>query len=92
MIRFKIYYVSIYGRENSFWGFHGHQVHRELVITTSHAKAKEDAWNNLRCDMSDLWKAITTRRDFKIESEDVTGYWKAEEQESTYWTIEDLRK
>ena len=48
------------------------RLHTETVIAESHNKAKEEAWNNLYRDMSDLWKAILTRRDVKIESENIT--------------------
>ena len=69
----NIYYVSIEGRANTIWGFiRGKHLHHEIVVTTSKAKAKETAWNNLICDMDEPKREYLTRRDFKIECEDWT--------------------
>lgn len=88
----KIYYVDIYGRENCLWGFRGKRVHAELINARSHKRAKEIAWKHLQDDMDDLWKFITNRKHFRIDSEDVTGSYTFEENKEVYFTSEELER
>ena len=69
----KIYYVEIRGRANTIHGkIRGKELHHETIVAESQKKAREEAWNNFYCDMTDFDKAVYTRRDFKIECEDWT--------------------
>lgn len=85
----KLYYVDIDGKKNSsLKGIAGQSVHRETVSAKSHKEAKEKAWENFKNDMGDIYRAVTTRRDYKIESEDVTGVYKVGE---VYFTAEEVK-
>ena len=83
----KIYYVAIYGRVNTIYGFiRDRKIHHEIVVTTSKAKAKETAWNNLICDMDEPKREYLTRRDFKVECEDWTDIVDLINDEDYYYT------
>ena len=69
----KIYSVDIYGRANTIYsGLRGRLLHTEIIVARSHKDAKEIAMMNFEEDLSDMWKNLITRRDVKIESEDIT--------------------
>ena len=83
----KIYYVAIYGRVNTIYGFiRDRKIHHEIVVTTSQQKAKETAWNNLICDMDEPKREYLTRRDFKVECEDWTDIADLINDEDYYYT------
>ena len=89
MAKKKIYYVEILGRVNTIWcGIKGREVHHEIIIAESQKAAKEEAWNNLQCDMTDSDKRRYTRRDFKIECEDWTDCPEIIRDSDYYFTCE----